>query len=61
MSARIVNLRTVRKQKTRQKQKINASQNAAAKGQSKADKSLLALQNELEARNLDGHKRENDD
>lgn len=61
MSARIVNLRTVRKQKTRQKQKITATCNSAAKGHSKAEKSLRIRQKELDARNLDGHKRENDD
>lgn len=61
MNARIVNLRTRRKQKARQDRKAEADENAAKHGQPKAVRDLAEARKELEARRLDGHRRNDDD
>ncbi len=61
MVAEIVNLRLGRKRKARAATRNKADANAARHGQSKAERTLRAARDDLEARRLDGHRREDAD
>lgn len=61
MAAEIVNLRLARKRKARAAMRAKADTNAAQHGQTKADRTLRAAQEDLETRRLDGHQREDAD
>jgi hypothetical protein len=61
VAAEIVNLRLGRKRKTRAEARARADANAARHGQAKAERSLRAAREDLEARRLDGHRREDAD
>ncbi len=61
MAVEIVNLRLGRKRKARAKAQAKADANAARHGQTKAERTLRAARQELEARRLDGHRREDAD
>lgn len=56
--ADIINLRQVRKQKARAAKEAKASENRAAFGRSKADKSRTEAEADLTLRRLDSHKRD---
>lgn len=56
--AKVINLRTIRKQRARDEARAEGSANAARHGQGKVEKSLLQAEAALTARKLDGHKRE---
>jgi hypothetical protein len=58
MTADIVNLRRHRKRKARDKRDKAAEQNRMIFGRSKAQKRLAGKQTKLDAKTLDGHKRE---
>jgi hypothetical protein len=58
MTADIVNLRLHRKRKAREEKDSVARQNRLAFGQPKDKKQLAKKRRELDARTLDGHKRE---
>ncbi len=58
MAAEIVNLRLERKRKARAETRTKADAGAARHGQSKAERTLRAAREDLEARRLDGHRRE---
>lgn len=58
--AEIVNLRRARKQKARTEAETEAASNRLAHGQSKAARNLADAQLEAARRNLDGHKRDDD-
>ena len=53
-----VNLNRVRKQKARQEKKMQATQNVAVHGQSKASKALQKAQTDKAAKTLDSHRRD---
>ena len=57
----IVNLRRERKRKTRAGVRAKADINAARHGQTKAEVTLRAAREDLAARRLDGHQREDAD
>jgi hypothetical protein len=61
MAAEIVNLRLGRKRKARAEARTKADANAARHGQTKAERTLRAARQDLEARRLDGHRREDAD
>jgi hypothetical protein len=56
-----VNLRRARKQKAREEARAEADANAARHGEAKPVRSLREAWQELEARRLDGHRREDAD
>jgi len=56
--ARVVSLKTVRKQKARAEKRQRGDQNAARHGVSKAQKSLDHAREDKARRDLDGHKTE---
>lgn len=58
MTADLVNLRQVRKQKKRALDEAKAADNRARHGQSKAEKTLRSKQTELASRQLEGHRLE---
>ena len=58
--AKIVNLRTRRKQNVRDESRKAGQANAAKHGLSKAERSLSAALNDKQTRNLDGHRRDPD-
>lgn len=58
MSAEIVNLRRVRKDKARAEEKRAAEANRAAFGRTKAEKSVTKAKRDAADRKLDGHRRE---
>lgn len=60
MSADIVNLRHVRKQKARAAQSVQGAENRAKYGRSKADKQRDAAEADLAARRLDQLKRDDE-
>ena len=60
MSAKVVNLRTRRKQLARIEARQTATENAARHGRSKADRTLDAARADKAARDLDGHRRQDD-
>ncbi len=61
MTGQPVNLRRARKHKAREGARAEAEANAARHGQTRAGRSLRAAREELEARRLDGHRREDAD
>ncbi len=61
MTDKPINLRRRRKQKQRDTARAEADANAARHGQSKAERTLRAGREDLEARRLDGHRREDAD
>ncbi len=61
MAAEIANLRLGRKRKARAEARARADASAARHGQTKAERTLRAARQELEARRLDGHRREDAD
>jgi hypothetical protein len=61
MTAEIVNLRRARKGKVRAAARDTAGANAARHGEAKAGRSLREARAELEARRLEGHRREDSD
>ena len=56
MNARIINLRTRRKQKAREARKSAADANAIAHGQPKAVRDLQDARKNMQDRHLEGHK-----
>ena len=56
--AEIINLRAVRKAKTRVKDRAQADENAVKFGRTKAERMKEAAESEKTRRDLDGHKRE---
>jgi hypothetical protein len=58
MTAEIVNLRRVRKDKARAEEKRAAEANRAAFGRTKAEKSVTKATNDAAERKLDGHRHE---
>ncbi len=61
MTGKPVNLRRARKQKARDEARAEADASAARHGQTKAERTLRAARQDLEARRLDGHRREDVD
>ena len=61
MTGKVVNLRRARKLKARKEARAGADANAARHGEAKAVKSLRAARDDLEARRLEGHRREDAD
>ena len=61
MAAETVNLRLERKRKARAETRTKADANATRHGQTKAERTLRAAREDLEARRLDGHRREDAD
>ncbi len=61
MAAEIVNLRLGRKRRARAQARAKADASAARHGQTKVARTLRALREDLEARRLDGHRREDVD
>jgi len=55
VNARIVNLRTRRKQKARETTKAEAGRRAAAHGRTRAERHLTDALNAVEKARLDGH------
>jgi hypothetical protein len=56
--AEIVNLRRVRKQKARADQEAKAAENRTAFGRRKAERDLSDANNDLAARRLEAHRRD---
>ena len=56
--AEIINLRTARKQKTRDAKEVQAAENRLKFGQTKAEKDLTTAKNGMDAKRIDAHKRE---
>ncbi len=61
MTAKPVNLRRARKHNARQQARAEAVANAARHGEAKPVRSLREARNELEARRLEGHRRDDAD
>jgi hypothetical protein len=61
MTGKAVNLRLERKRKGRAAARDKADANAARHGEAKAGRSLREARAELEARRLEGHRREDSD
>ena len=61
MTAEPVNLRRARKRKARQQARAEADANAARHGEAKPVRSLREARVELEARRLEGHRRDDAD
>ncbi|MFC3119328.1 DUF4169 family protein [Jhaorihella thermophila] len=60
MTARIVNLRTVRKQRIRAEKKARADENAARFGRTRAQRELERAEEEKARRHLDRHRKDDD-
>ncbi|MBL8551100.1 MAG: DUF4169 family protein [Hyphomonadaceae bacterium] len=58
--AEIINLRQARKQRARAEAQKDAASNRAAHGRSKAERNLTDAQADKAAKDLDGHKRDED-
>ena len=58
MTAEIINLRRVRKERARAVDKDAAEANRAAFGRTKAEKSMTNAEKDAAQRKLDGHRRE---
>jgi hypothetical protein len=58
MTAEIINLRRVRKEKARASAQDAAEANRAAFGRTKAEKSVTKAEKDAAQRKLDGHRRE---
>lgn len=56
--AEIINLRQARKRKVRSEKETQADENRVKFGRTKASKSLLKKNKDLETRKIDSHKRE---
>ncbi len=61
MTGNPVNLRRARKHKARQQARTEADANAARHGEAKPVRSLREARDELEARRLEGHRRDDAD
>jgi len=61
MIGKVINLRRTRKQKARDKSRAEADANAARHGEANPVRSLREARGELEARRLEGHRREDAD
>ena len=61
MSGKPVNLRRARKHKAREQARAEADANAACHGEAKPVRSLRKARDELEARRLEGHRRDDAD
>jgi hypothetical protein len=61
VSGKVVNLRRARKRRGRAEAKAEADANAARHGEAKAVRSLREAREGLEARRLEGHRREDGD
>ena len=61
MTAKPVNLRRTRKHKARQQARTEADANAARHGEAKPVRLLREARDELEARRLEGHRRDDSD
>ncbi len=59
--AKIVSLKTVRKQKSRQEKRQAGDENAARHGMSKAQKSLDSARADKARRDLDAHRKDDPD
>ena len=59
MTGEVINLRRARKERVRAKKRDKADANAARHGRSRAEKALGEAREALEARKLDGLKRDN--
>lgn len=55
--AKVINLRTIRKQRARDDARAEGAVNAMRHGQSKAERTLLEQEQAMSARKLDGHRR----
>lgn len=60
MTGKAINLRQRRKQRQRDADRTKADENAARHGQSRARRDLAAARAEKEQRDLDGHRRDDD-
>ena len=58
MTAEVVNLRSVRKRKAREKKEVAAKVNRAAYGRTKSEKELTKAKRALQKKLLDEHKRD---
>ena len=58
MTGKVINLRRTRKQKAREDARAVADTNAARHGEARPVRSLREARDELEARRLEGHRRE---
>jgi len=58
--ATVINLRIRRRQAARDADRQSAAENAARHGRKKADRALEAARAEKAARDLDGHRRQDD-
>jgi len=61
VSGKVVNLRRARKQKARNADRAAADASAARHGETKAVRDLRAAREEIEARRLEGHRRDDAD
>ena len=61
MNGKVINLRRTRKQKARDKSRAEADASAARHGEAKPVRALREARAALEARRLDGHRREDAD
>jgi len=61
VTGKVLNLRRTRKQKARTEARAVADASAARHGEAKPVRSLRATQAELDARRLEGHRRESPD
>jgi len=61
MSGKVVNLRRARKQKARASARTEADASAARHGEAKAVRNLREARSDLEARRLEGHRRDDAD
>jgi len=59
--AKVINLRTIRKQKTREKMQVLKKQSAQPAGIKKPERDRVLHMNAFTAKTLDGHKREPED
>ncbi|MGL4311079.1 MAG: DUF4169 family protein [Paracoccaceae bacterium] len=58
--AKVINLRTIRKQRARDDARAEGTAKAMRHGQSKAERTLLEQERAMSARKLDGHRRDPD-
>jgi hypothetical protein len=61
VSPKVINLRRARRQKARESARAEAATNAARHGEAKPVRALREAREDLEARRLDGHRREDPD
>jgi hypothetical protein len=58
MSGDVINLRRARKERARREKRERGDMNATVHGVSRAERTLAESRSELEARKLDGHRRD---